>query len=151
MRYFDQGSAFRVTVSEIEVDAFNRSWPSSALRGSQSFTFEKKNGDLIDHTGKGADGGEAAALADDAKAFGQKRLARDRRKVGPDRMIRYLADKRLWQYQCQKEGTLFYYQAGEFRPASHVVIACPVCRSSRVKVVRVFPAIDEQGGRAFPS
>ena len=73
MRVYDLGSFFRVAVSEREVDEFNRRWPCSTLEGPQTFEFDKKNGDLVDRTGKG-DGGEAVALADDAQKYGQKRL-----------------------------------------------------------------------------
>ena len=73
MKFFDQGSEFRVTVSDREVDEFNRQWPCSTLDGAQSFTFQKSNGDLVDRAGRG-DGSEAVALADDAKRYGQKRL-----------------------------------------------------------------------------
>jgi|HubBroStandDraft_4_1064222.scaffolds.fasta_scaffold00070_64 hypothetical protein len=51
----------------------------------------------------------------------------------------------LWQYQCGKEGTMFYYQyGGTFRPASHIVERCPVCGSKRVKMTgRKFHDVEE--------
>lgn len=73
MRAFDQGAWYRVTVSEFEVDAFNRRWPCSGLSGRYSFTFDKANGDLVDMSGKG-DGPEHVALSEDAQKYGAKRL-----------------------------------------------------------------------------
>lgn len=69
MRVYDQGSVYRVTVSEREVEAFNRRWPCSTLAGRQSFTFDKRTGDLVDRTGRG-DGMEAVALSEDAQHYG---------------------------------------------------------------------------------
>jgi hypothetical protein len=73
MRAFDNGSMYTVTVSEREVDDFNRKWPGSTLRGRQSFQFDKRNGDLVDRTGEG-DGSEAVALSQDAQTYGKERL-----------------------------------------------------------------------------
>jgi hypothetical protein len=73
MRAYDQGAFYCVTVSEREVDEFNRRWPCSSLTGHQSFTFDKRNGDLVDREGNG-DGSEAVALSNDAQAYGAKRL-----------------------------------------------------------------------------
>ena len=73
MRVYDQGSFYRVTVSANEVDRFNRRWPCSTLDGAQSFTFDKRTGDLVDRTGQG-DGGEAVAMSEDAQRYGAKRL-----------------------------------------------------------------------------
>lgn len=73
MRAYDQGGSYRVTVSEREVDEFNRRWPCSKLSGPQCFVFEKRNGDLVDRYGKG-DGDEAVALSHDAQAYGRKKL-----------------------------------------------------------------------------
>lgn len=39
--------------------------------------------------------------------------------------------QRLVQFQCQKEGTLFYYQSGMKRQP--FVQYCPVCKSSRTE------------------
>ena len=79
MRVFNQGDSYRVTVSEDEVDRFNDTWPCSELRGLRrgvSFTFDKRNGDLVDlsPSGEKYDGGALAALSRDAKAYGVKRL-----------------------------------------------------------------------------
>ena len=50
--------------------------------------------------------------------------------------------ERLIQYQCQKEGTLFYYQTGVLQP--NFDWRCPLCGSKRVqKTGRTFPAVDE--------
>lgn len=73
MRVFDQGAFVRVTVSEPEVDRFNRKWPGSTLDGPYSFTFDKSNGDLVDMAGKG-DGSEHVALSTDAQNYAAKRL-----------------------------------------------------------------------------
>jgi hypothetical protein len=39
-------------------------------------------------------------------------------------------EERLIQYQCQKEGSLFYYQRGVRVP--HFISCCPICGSTRV-------------------
>lgn len=50
---------------------------------------------------------------------------------------------KLWQFQCQREGTVFYYQHG-FNP-SHIVQSCPVCGSKRIELTgRIYPAVDEE-------
>lgn len=50
----------------------------------------------------------------------------------------------LHQFQCQAEGTLFYYQHG-FNPIpSHLVSNCPVCGCEDVETTgRVYPDLDE--------
>ncbi len=73
MRFYDLGDCYRVTVSEREVDDWNRYWPCSTLSGKWSFTFDKRNGDLVDCEGKG-DGAESVALSHDAQAYARKRL-----------------------------------------------------------------------------
>ena len=53
-----------------------------------------------------------------------------------------LKDLWLWQCQCRREGTIFYYQH-DCRP-SHIVVRCPLCGSTRVKCTgRRFPAVNE--------
>lgn len=48
----------------------------------------------------------------------------------------------LWQFQCQREGTLFYYQHS-MKP-SHIVGRCPVCGSSRIALTgRRYMPVDE--------
>ena len=72
MRAYNNGCFFSVCVSAAEVDEFNYGWPGSTLDGPQAFMFDR-GGDLVDRTGKG-DGAEALALAEDAQAYGRKRL-----------------------------------------------------------------------------
>jgi hypothetical protein len=84
MKFFDQGSTFRVTASENDVYDFSKTWPCSNLRHGDrvSFTFEKRTGDLVDlqvtHAFAGpVDRGDCeslAAFADDAKAYGLARI-----------------------------------------------------------------------------
>lgn len=55
---------------------------------------------------------------------------------------------RLYQYQCQRDGTLFYYQTGLQVRSNRmsVVSCCPVCRSNRIEETgRSFAAIKEHG------
>lgn len=48
----------------------------------------------------------------------------------------------LWQFQCQKEGTLFYYQHG-LRPW-HLVNYCPLCGWADVEFTgRKYAGVDE--------
>lgn len=84
MKYFDQGSFFRVTCSESDVESFAAQWPGSDLRYGDraSFVFSARNGDLVDfqiaHAFAGIverDGPDVAALADDAKAYGMAKRA----------------------------------------------------------------------------
>ncbi len=75
MRVYGQGAYFRVTVSEREVYRFARRWPCFGDSRALSFTFDTRNGDLVDVSGHaGMDGNGVAALADDAKAYGAERL-----------------------------------------------------------------------------
>lgn len=85
MKLYLQGAFFRVTVSENEISDFRRSWPCSDFRHGDcaSFTFDRKNGDLVDfrvtHNHAGIverEGAGVSALADDAKAYGLKRLSK---------------------------------------------------------------------------
>lgn len=78
MRYYDQGSCFRVTVADWEVDNFNSHWPGSELSGSYSFTFEKSSGDLIDMRGKSPDAYECSVLCERAKQYGEDRCRRSK-------------------------------------------------------------------------
>lgn len=75
MRVYNQGAVYRVAVSSSEVYQFSRRWPCSNLPDrSVSFTFDSHNGDLVDISPEDADGSALSALADDAKAYGAKRL-----------------------------------------------------------------------------
>jgi hypothetical protein len=50
--------------------------------------------------------------------------------------------ERLIQFQCGREGTLFYYQTSVKRP--HFVNHCPVCGSKRVTPTgRDYRAVEE--------
>lgn len=52
----------------------------------------------------------------------------------------------LYQFQCQKEGTLFYYQHAGNRSTVHAIVhCCPLCQSVRVKAIRAFPDLLENG------
>jgi hypothetical protein len=78
-RAFDQGSLFRVTVSEDEVRSWKRRWPASGLKNKgYSFVFEKENGDLVDTSvGSSDDGAAAVAMSEDAQEWGERRLGLD--------------------------------------------------------------------------
>lgn len=77
MRVFNQGAHVRVTVSAREVDAFKRTWPCSGLpdRGV-SFTFDARNGDLVDFAPDELDGDDALALSHDANNYAARKLGR---------------------------------------------------------------------------
>ena len=50
----------------------------------------------------------------------------------------------LYQYQCQKEGSIFYYQHGMKPLPSHIIEFCPVCGNGEVEVTgREYPDVDE--------
>jgi len=54
---------------------------------------------------------------------------------------------KLFQFQCVKEGTLFYYQTGLTVRSSrqYVITRCPVCGSTRVlETGRSYPPLNEQ-------
>ena len=54
----------------------------------------------------------------------------------------------LHQFQCQKEGTLFYYQHGNPWSPNYLIEHCPVCGSKRVEPTgRVYPDVDEHKRR----
>lgn len=76
MRAFDNGSYYVVTYSENDAVDFSAQWPCSTVRGSGSFEFDKRNGDLVDVTGSAAenDGPEWAAFSQDCQEYGRKRL-----------------------------------------------------------------------------
>jgi hypothetical protein len=74
MRAFDQGCYMRVTVSEVEVRAWKRTYPCSGVpsRGV-SFTFDKR-GNLVALFPNNLDGPGVSALAEDAMRYGRTRL-----------------------------------------------------------------------------
>lgn len=79
MKAYDNGSFFSVTVTRAEVDAFARRWPCCSLPDAAiTFQFAKSNGDLVDiapyRIADQVDGPEAVALAEDARAYGRKKL-----------------------------------------------------------------------------
>lgn len=76
MKAFDNGVFFTVTCSESDVAAFASRWPCFGNVRNYWFQFDKRNGDLVDtnHKDGETDGGGICALADDAKAYGLKRL-----------------------------------------------------------------------------
>lgn len=51
----------------------------------------------------------------------------------------------LYQFQCQKEGSIFYYQRSDSRRvARSIVNRCPICGSTCVELTgREFPEVDE--------
>ena len=50
----------------------------------------------------------------------------------------------LHQFQCQKEGTLFYYQHGFTSVPSHLVTFCPLCGHDYVEPTgRTYPDVKE--------
>lgn len=78
MRVYDQGALVRVTCSADDVAAFKRTWPASGMHYGDrcSFTFDKRNGDLVDMSYNGrfpeparVDGSAIAALSQDAQKF----------------------------------------------------------------------------------
>ena len=74
MRAYDQGVFILVTCDQWDVDAFNRTWPCSSLNGPVSFTFDRRNGDLVDLRPSHIDGPEVVALSTDAQNYAAKRL-----------------------------------------------------------------------------
>ena len=82
MKYFDQGSLLRVTMSHHDVYHFSTQWPCAHLNEWKgvSFTFEKRNGDLVDSNDADnhpdADSGALSAMVDDCKAYGLAKLAK---------------------------------------------------------------------------
>ena len=52
---------------------------------------------------------------------------------------------KLYQYRCDAEGTLFYYQHGSAPPPTHIVETCPVCGAKGVAPTgREYEPVDEQ-------
>ena len=74
MRVYDQGAFIRVTCDQWDVYDFNAKWPCSSIRGRVSFTFDSRNGDLVDLWPSSLDGPEVCALAEDAQNYAAKRL-----------------------------------------------------------------------------
>lgn len=76
MRTYDNGCFFTVLCSERDVQSFADRWPCFGDVRSYWFQFDKRSGDLVDtnQNDGDTDGGAICALADDAKAYGAKRL-----------------------------------------------------------------------------
>ena len=75
MRAYDNGCFFTVSVSEREVSDFAARWPCFGDSRAIWFQFDKRSGDLVDmQSDDGMDGGGVGALADDAKAYGARKL-----------------------------------------------------------------------------
>jgi len=79
MRVFNQGSFYRVTVSEYDVARFAKRWPCFGPHRPLSFTFDKRAGNLVDMGGDDRDMDESGvlALSEDAMRYGAKRLRLD--------------------------------------------------------------------------
>lgn len=72
MRCRNMMSAVNVSVSKNDVEAFKHSWPCSGIASRAVwFTFDKRNGDLLD-TNMKDDGPAAVALSQDAQAYAVK-------------------------------------------------------------------------------
>ena len=71
MRYFDQGSGYRVSFSREDAANFTKRWPCSTVQGPGWLEFAA-NGDLVDRGGKysDADGPEWVAFSQDCQAYG---------------------------------------------------------------------------------
>lgn len=90
MKVYDQAYLYRVTVDEHDIDSFRRRWPGSGMRSGDraSFTFEKRNDDLVDMTYNGrypqpsrVDEGALSALAGDAQEYGAAKFDETDREV----------------------------------------------------------------------
>ena len=70
MRVHDQGAFIRVTASAQDVGMFNSRWPCSSIpEGRVAFTFDRRNGDLVDISPSEIDGPEVAALSQDCQEY----------------------------------------------------------------------------------
>jgi hypothetical protein len=77
MKYRDLGSAYNVSVSRAEVEAFKRQYPCSGLPDKAiTFQFDARNGDLVDIWPDSSkfDGSGLLALSQDAQAYGRERI-----------------------------------------------------------------------------
>ena len=75
MRVYDQGAHYRVTASAREVEDFALTWPCSGLPyRTVSFTFDKRNGDLVDVYPETFDGDAAVALSQEAQLYAKQKL-----------------------------------------------------------------------------
>ena len=66
--------SYSVTLDADAVSAWTADWPGSHLEGPVTFTFDAKNGDLVDMEPNDMDGEDSTALSHDAGYIGAKRL-----------------------------------------------------------------------------
>ena len=71
MRYFNQGSGYRVSFSQRDADNFAKRWPCCTVQGPGWFGFAA-NGDLVDRGGPfvDADGDDWVAFSQDCQEYG---------------------------------------------------------------------------------
>jgi hypothetical protein len=77
MRVYDQGAFFQVAVPVGDVSDFNRGWPCSNIPVKAiAFTFDSRNGDLVDiePDSSSFDGDALVALSHDAQEYGEGKL-----------------------------------------------------------------------------
>jgi hypothetical protein len=76
MKAYDNGCYYTVAYSARDSEAFSDNWPCSTVKGSGSFQFDKRNGDLVDATGSAAlnDGSDWLAFCEDCKKYGKAKL-----------------------------------------------------------------------------
>lgn len=79
MRVKDSGGFYGVCFSAADIAAFNRRWPGSRMRRPFCAEFDKRNGDLVDLTGRGSnvDGPEVTAIVEDGQAHAIQKLGLD--------------------------------------------------------------------------
>ncbi len=72
----DRGRYYSVCISENDIYRFNGQWPGSRMKRAFCAEFDKRNGDLVDLTGKGSrvDGPEVTAIVEDAQALAIRKL-----------------------------------------------------------------------------
>jgi len=74
MRAYGQGAFVRVVASTVDVQAFNDRWPCSTVPERRvSFTFDRRNGDLVDLEPQGINGTEVVSLARDCQGHARAR------------------------------------------------------------------------------
>lgn len=71
------GSDFTVKYNQDDAAKFSDQWPGSLVDGSGWFTFQKKNGDLVDMGGGASnkDGSDWLAFSQDCQKWGEKTIA----------------------------------------------------------------------------
>ena len=71
MRYYNQGSGFRVSFSARDAKDFSDSWPCSTVEGPGWFEYDS-GGDFVDRS-EWEDGEEWAAFSADCQAYGESK------------------------------------------------------------------------------